>query len=245
MNSADLKKARDITANLRRLRISPKKNSPIKSPLSLDQMMRDLGKPRIQVVKEPVYLGRPGRDGKDGQSIKGERGPTGPKPVAGIDFQVPKTPIKGIDYLTEEEKEEFIKQVLSRFASIDQKQDEKTAKEVVDEEFVKKIVKIMHSLPEKDRLDVQGIRNFQSFVFGGTKYKVEELMHGGGSGSGGATLETPSGLVNASNTTFTPTSEPQYVVADGITSFDGAGYTWVSPNIVMDVAPSQYIRDAI
>jgi hypothetical protein len=64
------------------------------------------------------------------------------------------------------------------------------------------------------------------------------------SGSG-TTVETPSGTVDGSNTTFTPTSQPKQVVADGITYFEGAGYTWSSPNIVMDVAPSSYIRDII
>lgn len=59
------------------------------------------------------------------------------------------------------------------------------------------------------------------------------------------TIETPSGDVDALNVTFTPTSEPIYVVADGITYFDGAGYTYVAPDIIMDVPPSQYIRDAI
>lgn len=61
----------------------------------------------------------------------------------------------------------------------------------------------------------------------------------------GFTIETPTGLVNASNTTFTPSAQPYYVVADGITYFAGAGYTWSSPNIVMDVPPSQYIKDAV
>lgn len=64
-------------------------------------------------------------------------------------------------------------------------------------------------------------------------------------GSGGVTIETPAGVVDASNTVFTPSAEPLYVIADGITYFDGAGYTWSSPTITMDVPPSQYIRDAI
>jgi len=67
----------------------------------------------------------------------------------------------------------------------------------------------------------------------------------GGGGGGGSTVETPTGTVNASNAVFTPSAEPQYVVADGITSFAGAGYTWNGTTITMDIPPSQYIRAII
>lgn len=51
-------------------------------------------------------------------------------------------------------------------------------------EIVKEIVQMMHALPENDKLEVsKGIRNSNSFIFGKTKYKIEELMHGAGSGS--------------------------------------------------------------
>lgn len=61
-------------------------------------------------------------------------------------------------------------------------------------------------------------------------------------GGGGVTVETPVGSVNASNATFTVSDVPQWVVADGITYFDGAGYSYGALSITMDVAPSQYIR---
>lgn len=61
-------------------------------------------------------------------------------------------------------------------------------------------------------------------------------------GSGGYTKETPGGAVNSSNTSFTVTAEPVYVIADGITYFDGAGYTYAGLTITMDSPPSQYIR---
>lgn len=111
-------------------------------------------------------------------------------------------------------------------------------------EIVKQIVVLMHQLPETDRLDVSGIRNYQSFIYKGTKYGAEEMMHGGGSStsSGGTVYYTPSGTVNGSNTTFTPTSTPTSVNADGITYFSGAGYTFTAGNIIMDIPPSSYIR---
>jgi hypothetical protein len=63
----------------------------------------------------------------------------------------------------------------------------------------------------------------------------------GGSGTG-FTKETPTGDVNSVNQVFTVTNEPNYVVSDGATYFDGAGYTYSSLTITMDSPPSQYIR---
>jgi hypothetical protein len=62
-------------------------------------------------------------------------------------------------------------------------------------------------------------------------------------GSGALNVETPTGAVNSINDTFTVSAEPVYVVADGIQYFDGAGYTFNSPDeIVLTLPPSQYIR---
>lgn len=61
------------------------------------------------------------------------------------------------------------------------------------------------------------------------------------SGSG-VTIETPTGAVDSSNTTYTVTAEPKWVVADGTTYFDGVGYTYAALSITMTVPPSQYIR---
>ncbi len=63
--------------------------------------------------------------------------------------------------------------------------------------------------------------------------------------AGSITVETPVGSVNASNTTFTVSAEPSWVVSDGITYFDGAGYSYAALSITMDVPPSQYIRAII
>lgn len=82
-------------------------------------------------------------------------------------------------------------------------------------EMVKEIVKMMHKLPENERLDVSGIRNFQSFVFKGTKYGVEEMMHGGGAGSSSSGFQQPIlGVVDGVNTIFTWTTAPSVLVVD-------------------------------
>lgn len=60
----------------------------------------------------------------------------------------------------------------------------------------------------------------------------------GGAGSWSTPAETP----NGSTTVFTVTAEPTDVVADGITYYDGAGYTYASLSITFDSAPVSYVR---
>ena len=55
-------------------------------------------------------------------------------------------------------------------------------------------------------------------------------------------VTTPTGTVNGSNVTFTVTAEPLWIVADGATYFDGAGYTYAALTVTMDLAPSIFIR---
>lgn len=64
---------------------------------------------------------------------------------------------------------------------------------------------------------------------------------GGGSGS---TVTTPTGSVNGSNVTFTISASitPVWIVADGITYFSGAGYSYSSGVITMVSPPNNYIR---
>lgn len=58
----------------------------------------------------------------------------------------------------------------------------------------------------------------------------------------GITSETPGGLVDAVNTTFTVTAEPLFVISDGAFYVDGNGYTYTPLTVEMDIPPSQYIR---
>ncbi|MES2224132.1 MAG: hypothetical protein V4469_04345 [Patescibacteria group bacterium] len=59
-------------------------------------------------------------------------------------------------------------------------------------------------------------------------------------GGTGYTKAIPAGALG--QTSFTVTNEPVYVIADGTTYFDGAGYTYSAGTITMDNAPTQYIR---
>jgi len=60
--------------------------------------------------------------------------------------------------------------------------------------------------------------------------------------TGSASVETPTGTVDGSNTTFTVTATPNWIVADGVTYYEGAGYSRSGTTITMDIAPSSYIR---
>ena len=66
----------------------------------------------------------------------------------------------------------------------------------------------------------------------------------GGATSGGVgyTISVPTGDVDGSNTTFSVTNEPVFVVADGTTYVDGGGYSYAALSIEMDNPPSQYIK---
>lgn len=111
---------------------------------------------------------------------------------------------------------------------------------VVDEE--KLIHRLISRLQSEKLLDISHIKNAQSFIKNGIRYNIEELMHGGGSSSGSTTPLIPTGTVNSTNAVFGVTARPSSVVSDGITYFDGAGYSYSSLSITLDIPPSSYIR---
>lgn len=69
--------------------------------------------------------------------------------------------------------------------------------------------------------------------------KITITVTGGG---GALAVETPTGTVNGTNASFTVSATPAYIVSDGITYFDGAGYSIVGTDVTMDIPPSQFIR---
>ena len=62
------------------------------------------------------------------------------------------------------------------------------------------------------------------------------------SGGGGSSTETPVGVVDGSNTSFTVSNEPAWIIVDGITYFDGAGYTYGAGTLTIDTPPVSFIR---
>lgn len=58
----------------------------------------------------------------------------------------------------------------------------------------------------------------------------------------GLAFASVSGTVDAVNPTFGYPSSPQAIIGDGVTYFEGNGYTYAASVITMDVPPSQYIK---
>lgn len=87
---------------------------------------------------------------------------------------------------------------------------------------------IVKHIKDKQMLDLTHIKGAQKFIKDGVSYKMEELMHGGGSKStGGFTILTVTGTIDDSNTSFSIVSKPTLVNING--SFyigTGGNITW-------------------
>lgn len=188
--------------------------------------------------------------------VKGDRGDDGDNGD---------TPVLGLHYFTKEDQAKMVNTIM---AKIRQPKDGETP--VVDHSQIASVVigKILKDkLLTKDHIGglTEEIASYRSQMAKGAGY-----VHGGGdtvtqgsgititptsdgrkvisaTGSGGTTIKTPSGLVNATNATYGVTGEPVFVIADGITYFEGFGYAYDSGTntVTLTIPPSQYIRYGI
>lgn len=159
------------------------------------------------------------------------------------------TPKRGVHYFTKDDVEHIVKIVN---ASI-------VMPTVDHQELIEKVTKkVKGSITTKDVKGFEDahavLRNFMArgslhgagdTVTAGTNVTITTDANGKkviSATSGSTTALTPTGAVDASNTTYTVASRPSSVVADGITYFENAGYTYAALQIVMTNAPSQYIR---
>jgi hypothetical protein len=92
-------------------------------------------------------------------------------------------------------------------------------------------------------LYVDTTNNVLYFATGTTNSSDWEATTGGG--GGGVTVEIPAGTIDSSNTAFTVSATPKWIVSDGITYFNGAGYSITGLNITMELPPSGYLRAII
>ena len=138
---------------------------------------------------------------------EGKEGEQGPKPIAGVDYPIPKhgekgdpgiglpgpagidgkTPIKGVDYFTDKEVAEI---------------GDKVSKITAEELPPKLIRDKLQSLTGEERLDASAIKGLKRFID-----QRKPTMLGGG-GQGRWVAEVPSGTVNGSNDAFTLTETP-------------------------------------
>lgn len=128
-----------------------------------------------------------------------------------------------------------------------------TAERIVD--------KINSLAPVPDlQIDAKHIKNLPKFngTSSGSVSVIKQLIAGTGvtidnsnisypvisstGGGAGYTVETPSGLVNNSNVTFTVTKAPDFIVIDGAVYFENAGFTLSGLTMTVVVQPAGYIR---
>lgn len=62
---------------------------------------------------------------------------------------------------------------------------------------------------------------------------------------GGITVEIPPEAPDASRTQFTVSAQPKWMVADGTTYYQGAGYAYSTDSVTFDVPPSEFVRAII
>lgn len=152
------------------------------------------------------------------------------------------TPIKNKDYfdgeMPEVDHDAIVKTVLSKIPLPKNKENEPLDMEgiisgVLDAIKDKKTKRL--SIDELGGLEPFIMRIRQSvkdsatgFMYGGKRYKFEELMHGGGiKSSGGFTVIAVSGTVNDSNTSFTATTQPTLLNINGaFYQKTGGAITW-------------------
>ncbi len=106
-------------------------------------------------------------------------------------------------------------------------------------EMVRAIVQEMKRLPERERLEMQDIRNYQAFIFNGKKYGMHEMMHGGSAASSAAiSFETPVGAVDDSNVSFSVSNTPAFIIVNGAVYTAGSGIyaSFVAPVITLTSA---------
>lgn len=110
-----------------------------------------------------------------------------------------------------------------------------------DAQFDEKVLlkKLIEKIQKDKSLDLSHIRGAQSFIKDGVKYKVEELMHGGGSStsSSGRNNVTPTGVIPGSIFVlpFTPDSNLR-VYLDGVRGILNKDYT-VSGTTISTIFP--------
>lgn len=160
----------------------------------------------IEGIMPSVTKGEPGTNGIDG---KDAHTPTKAELLALIEPLIPE-PIRGdrgyeglpgqdAHTPTDEELRALIVDLIPKPTP---GRDGKDAKIPTIDEIYETFIKRMR---KEKALDISQIRNADSFIFNGTKYKIHELMHGGGSSSSSQTVATAdiSSQFNGSATTFT------------------------------------------
>jgi len=179
--------------------------------------------------------------------------------------QIPKpkdgeTPIRGVDYFTDEDIKYIASEVLELIPTPEDGKDaeELDPKDVVDLIKDRRLLTIEDIPGLADNLRVlasqigeaKGGRYLSGSgvpsLTAGSNVTLTQKSDGGytvSATSAGFAKETPVGVVDGSNTTYTVSNEPLFVLIDGLMRTDGYGYTYTAGTIEVDALtpPTQSI----
>lgn len=63
-----------------------------------------------------------------------------------------------------------------------------------------------------------------------------------GSSGSGVTPETPTPAADGVTTVFAVTGQPKWITSDGVTLYEGHGYSYAALTITLDLAPSYFLQ---
>lgn len=191
------------------------------------------------------------------EQVKGELSTMLPKD--GENGKDGKTPVLGVDYFTIPHQTAMVEKIMSKLPNPKDGISPEIDHEKLADHVLENIIKGKR-LTKKDIAGLdEEITSYRSQMAhkqagqhgGGTTIRAGSGIIATVNSDGTTTLSapgaaasplTPTGLVNASNTSYVVLSRPSSVIADGITYYEGFGYSYAALNIVLDVPPSQYIR---
>lgn len=132
------------------------------------------------------------------------------------------TPIKGVDYADgldgkDADEDKIIEVILSKIPVPENGKNGRNGFDGEDGQIeLKKVTKlIIKMIKDEQLLDLTHIKGAQKFIKDGVSYKIEELMHGGGSkGDSFAVLTPMVGIVDGFNKVFTFATAPNVIVLD-------------------------------
>ncbi len=168
--------------------------------------LRDLMENRLVLAKgdrgEIGAVGPRGLIGPKGDSIRGEKGETG---TSGKDGRDGYTPRKNVDYFDGRDGRDASFDPQPLFLKLDALQKE--LKEALTRDItVEQVIEAIRGLRGDDRIDAKSIKNIPSSPVYQQKKKLDMSdlrWHGGGLSTSGIYTETPAGLINSINKTYT------------------------------------------
>src|SRR5581483_9036026 len=129
--------------------------------------------PQYPEPKEELNVNFKGIDVIQLKGDKGDKGDAGTNGTDGIKGEDGYSPIKNVDYFDGKDG------LNGKDGEKGEKGDKGDKGEDAKPLEPKEVIKAIKELKGNDRLDISSIRNAE-FLFGKNKYKIEELMHGGG-----------------------------------------------------------------